>query len=86
MGHDDACARAGDDGLVLDLRGIRCPLAWARAKVRLEPLAAGTRVVLLIDDARSLRDLPRAAEANGHHVVAVDDGGAAPPWRIRLEV
>jgi TusA-related sulfurtransferase len=69
--------------IVLDLRGVACPLAWAKAKVRLEALARGTAVDVVIDDPRSLRDLPRAAESSGHHVVGVDDG---PPWRIRLEV
>ena len=69
---------------VLDLRGIACPLAWAKAKVHLETLARGVVVDLVIDDPRSLRDLPRAAEASGHHVV--DVGAAGPPWRIRLEV
>jgi sulfite reductase (NADPH) hemoprotein beta-component/sulfite reductase (ferredoxin) len=70
--------------IVVDLRGVACPLAWAKAKVRLETLARGTAVDVVIDDPRSLRDLPRAAEANGHHVVAVEESG--PPWRIRLEV
>ena len=70
--------------MVLDLRGVACPLAWAKAKVRLEALARGTTVDVVIDDPRSLRDLPRAAESNGHHLVGVDDDG--PPWRIRLEV
>ena len=69
---------------VVDLRGVRCPLAWAKARVRLETLARGTVVELVIDDPRSLRDLPRAAEACGHHVVAVD--AEAAPWRITLEV
>ena len=70
--------------IVLDLRGVPCPLAWAKAKVRLETIACGTEIDLLIDDARSLRDMPRAAEANGHHVIAVDATSA--PWRITLEV
>ena len=70
--------------VMIDLCGVRCPLAWAKAKVRLEPLARGTAVVLVIDDPRSLRDLPQAAEANGHHVVTVDMAG--PPWRVVLEV
>jgi TusA-related sulfurtransferase len=70
--------------LVMDLRGVGCPLAWAKAKVRLEVLARGTAITLVIDDPRSLRDLPRAAEASGHHVVRVDEAG--PPWRIVLEV
>jgi TusA-related sulfurtransferase len=69
---------------VLDLRGVRCPLAWAKAKVHIERLPAGTELDLLIDDPRSLRDLPRAAEASGHHVVAVE--AERPPWRITLEV
>ena len=70
--------------IALDLRGVACPLAWAKAKVRLEALARGRVVDVVIDDPRSLRDLPRAAEASGHHVIAVDADG--PPWRIRLEV
>ena len=68
----------------LDLRGVPCPLAWAKAKVHLETLTRGVEIDVLIDDPRSLRDLPRAAEAYGHHVVAIDESG--PPWRIRLEV
>ena len=70
--------------VVIDLRGVACPLAWAKAKVRLETMARGVEVDVVIDDPRSLRDLPRAAEASGHHVIAVD--GTEPPWRIRLEV
>ena len=70
--------------LVIDLRGVACPLAWAKAKVRLETIARGVEVDVVIDDPRSLRDLPRAAEASGHHVVHVDDGDA--PWTITLEV
>jgi sulfite reductase (NADPH) hemoprotein beta-component/sulfite reductase (ferredoxin) len=70
--------------VVLDLRGVACPLAWAKARVRLETLPRGTLVDVVIDDPRSLRDLPRAAEANGHQVVSVADEG--PPWRIRLDV
>lgn len=68
----------------LNLRGIRCPLNWARAKVHLESLPRGEIVALLVDDERSVRDLPRAAEAEGYDVVSVErvtDG-----WRILIEV
>jgi TusA-related sulfurtransferase len=67
-----------------DLRGVRCPVTWARAKVRLETLKRGTEVTLVVDDPQSVRDVPRAAEASGHHVIGVEaDGGW---WRIVLEV
>jgi len=68
----------------IDLRGVRCPLTWARAKVRLETLARGTEVTIVVDDPQSVRDLPRAAEASGHHVIAVEARDAC--WTIVLEV
>ncbi len=68
----------------LDLRGVRCPLSWARARVRLEALARGTEVALLLDDPQGARDLPRAAEASGHHVVDVVEADGV--WTITLEV
>ncbi len=69
--------------VTLDLCGVRCPLTWARAKVRLEALARGTVLVVVVDDPRSVRDVPRAAEADGYVVDAVDADG--PPWRITIE-
>ena len=68
----------------LDLRGVRCPLTWARARVLLETLARGVEVELVVDDPQSVRDVPRAAEAAGHHVIGVEPEAAA--WRIVLEV
>jgi TusA-related sulfurtransferase len=65
------------------LRGVRCPLNWARAKVRLEEMSVGSRLTLVVDDPRAMRDIPRAAEAHGHAVLDVVpcDGG----WRIEIE-
>ena len=64
----------------LDLRGVRCPLNWARAKVYLEQLGHETEVELWIDDPKGARNIPGAAEASGYAVVSVDvDAGA---WRI----
>jgi tRNA 2-thiouridine synthesizing protein A len=69
----------------LDLRGVRCPLSWAKARVVLETLARGDELELLVDDPQAARDIPRAAEASGHHVIAVA-GGEAGVWRIAIEV
>ena len=68
----------------LDLRGVKCPLSWARAKVHLETLAPGQEIDVLLDDAQGAADIPRAAEAAGHHVVGVADEGGR--WRITIEV
>lgn len=65
------------------LRGVRCPLNWARAKVRLEEMAVGEHLALVVDDPRAIRDIPRAAEAHGHVVLGVTEMDGA--WRIEIE-
>lgn len=67
----------------LDLRGIKCPLNWAHAKVRLERMARGEVLELILDDPRGARDIPRAAEAEGYAVTEVTAIDAA--WRLRIE-
>ena len=69
----------------LDLRGVPCPLTWARAKVVLEGLATGTIVEVVTDDARSARDLPAAAEAEGYAVVKTAPYGTAGAVVITIE-
>jgi TusA-related sulfurtransferase len=72
------------EALEVDLRGIPCPLNWARAKVRLEAARRGERFAFVVDDPRSRRDLPRAAEAEAYAVVEVEELGAGG-WRIIVE-
>lgn len=67
----------------LDLIGVQCPLNWARAKVRLAELTRRETLELIVDDERAVRDIPRAAEAEGHCIVNVRRDGAY--WRILIE-
>lgn len=68
----------------LDLRGVRCPLSWAKVRVRLETLRRGEQLDLVLDDPQGARDIPRAAEAAGHQVVGMHDAGGV--WTITIEV
>jgi TusA-related sulfurtransferase len=67
----------------LDLRGLKCPLNWAHAKVRLESMSRGETIELIIDDPRGARDIPRAAEAEGYAVVQVE--AAEGLWRMWID-
>jgi TusA-related sulfurtransferase len=69
--------------LHLDLRGVKCPLNWARAKVRLEQMRRHEVLELMLDDPRGVRDIPIAAEAEGYAVVECTREGGA--WRMRIE-
>ena len=57
------------EAIRLDLRGVKCPLNWARAKVRLEQMTRGEVLELTLDDPRGARDIPSAAEAEGYVIL-----------------
>lgn len=71
------------EATLVDARGLPCPVNWAKAKSVLEGLPAGGVLVVLVDDPRSERDLPAAAEAEGHYVLGVES--VAGHWRIEIE-
>ena len=73
-----------EDGIIrLDLRGLKCPLNWAHAKVRLESMRHGETIELTIDDPRGARDIPRAAEAEGYAVARIEATNGL--WRLWIE-
>ena len=51
--------------------------------MRLERLERTQAVVLWIDDPRGARDIPRAAEAEGYDVLAIEPHGER--WRIVIQ-
>lgn len=67
----------------LDLRGIKCPLNWAHAKVRLEEMSRGQVLEILLDDPRGARDIPQAAETEGY--VVLDSKAEDRSFRLRIE-
>lgn len=67
----------------LDLRGIKCPLNWAHAKVRLEQMPRGQVLEILLDDPRGARDIPQAAETEGY--VVLDSKAEDRSFRLRIE-
>jgi tRNA 2-thiouridine synthesizing protein A len=54
----------------LDLRGLLCPLTWARTKYALSRLAPGTRLRLVIDHRPAVPDIKRNAEETGNEVIS----------------
>ena len=67
----------------LDLRGIKCPLNWAHAKVRLDQMSRGQVLEILLDDPRGARDIPQAAETEGY--VVLDSRTEDRSFRLRIE-
>jgi len=55
----------------LDLRGTPCPLNWVKTKLRLEAMAPGEVLEVLLDDGDAILNVPRTAKAEGHKIVAI---------------
>ena len=53
----------------LDLRGLLCPLTWARTKYALQKLRRGEDLLVVLDHRPAVPDIRRNAEELGHEVV-----------------
>ena len=54
----------------LDLRGLLCPLTWARTKYALSKLAAGMELKVIVDHRPAVPDIKRNAEEIGDEIVS----------------
>jgi TusA-related sulfurtransferase len=67
----------------LDLRREVCPMTYVRTKLKLESMADGTVLEVLLSADESVRGVPRSAQEDGHSVLRLErqvDGS----WRLLL--
>ena len=57
----------------LDLRGLLCPLTWARTKYALSKLAPGAELKVVVDHRPAVPDIKRNSEELGHEVLAISE-------------
>ncbi|HET7785845.1 MAG TPA: sulfurtransferase TusA family protein [Myxococcales bacterium] len=57
----------------LDLRGLLCPLTWARTKYALSRLAPGAELRVLLDHRPAVPDIKRNSEELGNEVIRAEE-------------
>ena len=57
----------------IDLRGISCPTNFVKAKLALELLETGEKVLFLIDDGEPVKNVPRSLKAEGHKLLGMQE-------------
>lgn len=67
----------------LDLRGLLCPLTWARTRYALQKLAPGDELHLLLDHRPAVPDIRRNAEEQGHEVLSARETSTGI-WELKL--
>ena len=75
---------AQSGGTVLDLRGLLCPLTWAKTRYALSRLAPGAELVVVLDHRPAVPDIRRNAEELGHEVLTARELGEGV-WELRLK-
>ena len=70
-------------GLILDLRGLKCPLPVLHARKALERIAPDALLVVECTDPMAAIDIPHFVAANGHSLEGQSADGAILSFRIR---
>lgn len=55
----------------LDLRGVKCPLNFVRAKICLDDSAPGTILEIWIDDGEAYDSVPKSLSEEGHEILSL---------------
>ena len=69
--------------IVIDARGLNCPLPVLRLRKRLQELEPGTHVALLTSDPAALRDVPAFCQAQGHALLETVPDDRATRFHIQ---
>lgn len=69
----------------IDIRGLLCPLTWARVRRELSGLQPGDSLRVVLDHRPAVPDIRRNAESLGHDVRSSRELGGGV-WELVLDV
>ncbi len=67
----------------LDLRGVLCPINFVKTKLKLESMAEGQVLELVLDSGEPMQNVPKSLKDEGHKVVEVKKEG--DHFRLKVE-
>ncbi len=57
---------------ILDLKGVKCPYNYVKAKLKLEELTSGDDLEIYLDEGEPITNVPRSLEDDGNTIVSID--------------
>ena len=70
------------DPVLLDTKGLRCPLPVLKARKALKDLAAGTMLRVLATDPGAVKDFEAFCKTTGHRLLAQGEEGGVLTFDI----
>lgn len=68
--------------VMIDVRGLKCPLPVLKVARRMQALAAGARFSVLATDPLAALDIPNFCREHGHRLLATSNEGDATRFEI----
>jgi sulfite reductase (ferredoxin) len=59
----------GDVDVSLDLRGVKCPINYVKAKIRMEMMQVGQTIQILLDDGEPIQNVPKSLADDGQEIL-----------------
>jgi len=53
----------------IDLRGVMCPYNYVKTKLKLEEMAPGQVLAVILDEGEPMRNVPRSVKEEGHAII-----------------
>lgn len=57
---------------VLDLKGIPCPMNFVKTKLKLEEMASGEVLEVILDDGDPIKNVSSSVKEDGHKILEVE--------------
>ena len=74
-GEDPKGSKAanGNSKQSIDLLGVKCPFNYVKTKIKLETMASGSILEVLLDEGEPSENVPRSIKNDGHKVVSLTE-------------
>jgi sulfite reductase (ferredoxin) len=59
----------------MDLRGVKCPINYVKAKIRLETMENGQTLFLYLDEGEPIRNVPSSLKNDGQEILKMEKTG-----------
>lgn len=61
----------------MDLKGVKCPFNYVKAKIKLSEMNIGETLELFLDDGEPIRNVPKSLEQDGHEILTIENIGSS---------
>ncbi|MTI56854.1 sulfurtransferase TusA family protein [Geosporobacter ferrireducens] len=58
---------------VVDLKGIKCPMNFVKAKIEISKIQSKETIGFYLDDGHPIKNVPNSLEAEGHEIVEINE-------------